>query len=623
MVPEQNNPEYVLENTKYFYTGGLEKFDKKLDAFLSDIDQYKNDNIDIERLRSSFGEVRLTFKKIEFLLDYLDPESVYYHMNGAPLPKLEKNVPEINVLDPSGLQTIDEIIYADELDLEEIAALSNQLDIQYDNIIKYQKTIKLQHRYLIESLRYGIVRIYTLGLTGFDTPGSANGIAEAISSIDGMMIVLHNYKSLGQGSNDGLYDQIIDDYAQFKKYLHAHDDFDTLDRYEILIKFVNPIYENLLLFQKSMNIELKSEVDPTLSPHNYMSTNLFDTDFYDLSYFTKVPKKDLSNQKKISLGETLFYDPILSKDLDLSCASCHEPSKAFTDGLPKSKTNEAGVSTQRNSPTLINSALYNGYFLDMRETSLERQVKHVVMDKHEFNIDFIQLADRLKQSKEYRSLFDEAYGTEDKYQISSWSISNALACYVASLTSFDSEFDQYVRDEVEEIPVEIRNGYNLFMGKASCGTCHFAPAFNGTVPPFYKDSESEVLGVLTTYDTLNPMLDNDPGRINNGITQESAPHFHRSFKTVTVRNAEVTAPYMHNGGIETMEDLMDFYNKGGGAGMGIEVPHQTLPDAALDLSPSEITDIIAFINSLTDYEQFVKEKPALPAFENEAWNSRK
>ena len=247
----------------------------------------------------------------------------------------------------------------------------------------------------------------------------------------------------------------------------------------------------------------------------------------------------------------------------------------------------------------------------------------MVYDKKEFNIDFLDLADRLKESEEYMQLFKEAYGDRDKYVISSWSISNALAAYVASLNSWNSPFDQYARGETNDYPESAQRGFNLFMGKAACGTCHFAPTFNGTVPPKYRESESEVLGVPTTPDTTNVSLDPDMGRMVNGRVRDKLAHFAFSFKTTTVRNVALTAPYMHNGVYETLDQVVDFYNRGGGAGMGIDLPHQTLPFDKLSLNKQEMKDIVSFMETLTDTTGMTSVPTILPKFAaRPEWNKR-
>lgn len=544
-----------LDNIRSQYHKNLEKTDRAIAQLHQLARDVKSGTATISQLQNQLKTTRLQFKTVEFLLDYFDPYLVSKSINGAPLPKLEPHVPEVNVIQPNGLQTLDELIFSDNPteELEEIIQLTTKLKKVFTNAKAYQFRKPLQHRYVFEALRYGIIRVFTLGLTGFDTPSSGNAIPEAIAAMKAMSITLTAYENTSPEINSIELEELLTLHQNSINYLLKHSDFDTFDRFYFLTNFVNPIYATLYDYQKRLNVEFSEEVDPTLSAHNYHSKNLFDGQFLNRSFYTQVAESDLADTKKIALGKLLFFDPILSKKVNMSCASCHHPEKAFTDRLAKSKGNITGKFTKRNAPSLVNAAFSTRYFWDLREYDLERQIKHVVHDSLEFNIDFLELAERLKGSATYLNFFKQAYGNRDKYGISTWSISNALAAYVSSLSSFNSQFDQYVKNPQKEISPAIRNGFNIFMGKAACGTCHFAPVFNGTVPPFYQDSESEILGVLAKYDTLSPVLDTDIGRLGNGLPGEEAEHFWRSFKTVTIRNVALTAPYMHNGAFTTLE----------------------------------------------------------------------
>jgi len=137
-------------------------------------------------------------------------------------------------------------------------------------------------------------------------------------------------------------------------------------------------------------------------------------------------------------------------------------------------------------------------------------------------------------------------------------------------------------------------GMNLFMGKALCATCHFMPLTNGTVPPFFSETEKEVIGVPKT--AANKKLDDDTGF----YFMYEEPIQKGMFKTPTVRNVAITAPYMHNGVYENLEQVVDFYNQGGGAGLGFDLPHQTLPFDNLKLTKEEEQALVAFMKTLTD-----------------------
>ena len=614
----------VLALQQEEYLENLMLVGRNIDSLHQHAAKFLNNEIGVERLKQQVTKTRLSYKTVEYLLEHLDPALVNTFINGAPLPKLEPHVPEVTVIPPKGMQTIDELVFLDaDQNKEKIVALAKELQTNWQNVLVYQSGRKLQHRYLIEGARYGVIRIFTLGLTGFDTPGSGNALDEALVSLSTLLMMFENYNQLAKNDSKEVLQSIKQKLELGIEKLKLSDDFEQLDRLGFLMQVINPLYQLIYDFQKTMGIEFGKEVDPTLSAHNYDNREIFDASFFNNSFYTGIASSDLEDDKKIDLGRLLFFDPVLSKDLSMSCASCHRPDKGFADGLSRSITNRPNVFTARSSPSLLNSAIYGRYFWDMREYDLERQIKHVVHNEIEFNIDFLDLVDRLKESSEYRDRFNEAYGGRDKYVISTWSISNALAAYINSLTSFNSPIDKYIRGDISELEEEVKNGFNVFMGKAACGTCHFAPAFNGTVPPYYQDSESEVLGVPVTFDTVNPVLDQDPGRLANGLPEEQAPHFHRSFKTVTVRNAGITAPFMHNGGMATLEDVVEFYNRGGGSGMGLDVPHQTLPETKLDLTKEEISDLVKFMQALTDTSGLTQRPQVFPKFENRAeWDNR-
>jgi cytochrome c peroxidase len=605
------------------YVTDLGHVGDEIDKLVIVSNSYLEGEEQIEAVQSQVLQTRLSFKRVEFLLDYFDSDLVGKFINGAPLPKVEPNVPEIVVLEPKGLQTLDELAFLAPEEADQIAKLAGELQATWKKTQTYQGGQNFEHRYLLEAIRYGILRIFTLGLTGFDTPGSGNAMAESLAAWERIGDYLSLYAKIVSDESASILESLEIKMKEGRRLLRSNQDFDTFDRATFLREVTQPLYQDLLGFHKRSGVELRHEVDPTLYAHNYESSDIFSEDFLNSGFYTQVAQSDLEDPKKIELGKYLFFDPIMSRELTMSCASCHHPDKAFTDGEALSRANRSEATTRRNSMTLVNAVYYGQYFWDMREYDLERQIKHVVHDNLEFDLDFLEIADRLKESEEYTELFREAYGDRDKYGISSWSISNSLAAYINSLQGFNSPFDQYVRSEIEEISAEVIAGFNLFMGKAACGTCHFAPAFNGTVPPYYQDSESEVLGVTVSFDTINPQLDQDPGRIANGLPRDAADHLLRSMKTVTIRNAALTGPYMHNGGFSTLEEVVHFYNKGGGAGLGLDVPYQTLPPDHLGLTNTEVGQLVAFMDALTDTTGMSSVPTRLPEFNaGSAWAKR-
>ena len=326
--------------------------------------------------------------------------------------------------------------------------------------------------------------------------------------------------------------------------------------------------------------------------------NIFDEDFLNPSAYSRiVSTPNFSKQSK--LGKLLFYDPIMSKDFTKTCATCHNPKLAFTDGMKVMLEDQPSSQSNRNTPTLINSIYSKQYFHDMRASKPDLQVDHVVYNDEEFNIDYSELINRLTSNEAYSDLFSEAF-SDNKQPITRYTITTSITQYMTSLSGFDSPFDRYMRDETADLDGDVIKGFNLFMGKGACGSCHFSPTFSGLVPPGFEESESEILGILATNDFDRPILDQDPGRMQNGNLKEASEIYHRSFKTPTVRNVSLTAPYMHNGVHTTLEEVLTFYNNGGGQGMGLNVPYQTLPPDSLGLTTTEQNQIIRFMESLID-----------------------
>lgn len=607
--------DYSESNTKiaehYFanfsaFTEEVEKLDLKA----------KKTNFDdqIPDLQQQLTKTRDTYKKIEFIFDYFETVQNYFHVNGGPLPKLNKEIAFSEMIPPNGLQTLDELIFSDT-PLEEIEAIRTTTA----DLVKAIKHIAISHEgnrisylHVMEAVRSGLIRVFTLGVTGFDTPGSGNALSESNTSMRAMQNLLSQLELKEDPQAIKSYEKIEALFAKSHQQFEAQSDFDTFDRMQFLLDVINPLYKELLELQNQLigpNKRHKTHAQ------NYQAANLFEEDFLSRDFYSLLSYNPLNNQDAIDLGKLLFFDPVMSADLKMSCSSCHNPDKAFTDGLPKSETRQSGVYTLRNSPTLIDAGYASKYFWDLREINLERQVAHVVNDRKEFNIDFNLITRRLAQSPEYVKRFDKAYGDIGKKTINRRSVSNAIAAYVNSLTSFNSPFDKYVRGEKKRYSAAAKKGFNLFMGKAACATCHFPPAFNGLVPPFYEETESEVLGITVGMDSLNPILDADTGRQSNGIKNEDRAPYYQSFKTVTVRNSELTAPYMHNGSFKTLEEVMEFYDHGGGAGLGLPVENQTLAPDRLMLTTKEKSFIISFLKTLSDTSGLTTVPVHLPIIE--------
>lgn len=310
----------------------------------------------------------------------------------------------------------------------------------------------------------------------------------------------------------------------------------------------------------------------------------------------------------MTLGRALFFETALSDDGRVSCASCHDPALAFTDGRARSAS-RSGARTLRNAPTIINAGLQVGSFYDLRTTYLEDQIADVLRNPEEMHGSIDDAGVRLSGSATYRDRFSRAFPDDRDSAPNGPNIRRALAAYLRSTQALNSRVDRAMRGDTSALAADERQGLTLFMGKAKCGTCHFAPLFNGTVPPAYQESEVEVIGVPDRAVVRRARIDPDSGRF--AVTR-SAPHLH-AFKTPSVRNVALTAPYMHNGVYRTLDEVVDFYNRGGGAGIGIQLENQTLPPEPLHLTVRERRALVRFMEALTDTSN-VSASPEVRAY---------
>ena len=592
------------------YHANIQIFDQSINNYLSiSLDSSSTQ----EQITLAHHHCRNQYKKIDYLLQIFEHDFIKKHLNGPPLQRLENKGQENNVSDPEGLQLLDELVYADSLDNSTIALKVNEMLKWFNQIVFYEQKRKFSDDQIIVAMRSKLVQILALGITGFDTPGSLNGLEESKVSLIQMSKDFQQYHNAVTPQTSGIFESIIHQFDGCSAFLDTNTDFDSFDRLEFIKSHLDPLYRDLLEFHKSMQFYMVNDEARQFRSVNYLASGMFDEDFLNPYFYTYLKESEI-NEAMLALGEMLFYEPRLSGNNAISCASCHPPTNAFNDGLPKSLTNMDSVFGERNTPTLWNAIYADRFFHDMRSDDPMDQIFHVLDNPVEFATSFEEIIEKLNESDEYKELFKRAYPnfSDDAKLIQNRTISNAIISYYLPLKTFNSPFDQYVRGESEHIGVEVKDGFNLFMGKASCGTCHFAPIFSGLIPPDYHENESEIIGV--PLDISEQIIDSDIGRIVNKWKIEKVKMLSHSFKTGNIRNIELTGPYMHNGVYEELEDVIEFYNKGGGAGIGYEVPNQTLSSDSLGLTEYDKTSLIAFLESLTDTSYSISIPEYLPAF---------
>lgn len=563
-------------------------YDSQLDSMLRCLHLFRNaqgTNAPAATLKKKFLDCRNAYKKIEFFTDVFSPYKAR-QINGPDLLKIDADAPADSIK-PHGLQTIEAILYSDESDRQRV---SEETTLLIQNISQLRndpdRIYYFSNDRIWEALQLGTFRIISLGITGFDAPLSNHSLPEARSTLSSIRSVIKLYKKEIPGA---LYKEGDSLFTKADIYLQLNNNFNRFDRLTFIRSHLNKISAWITICARQAGYINDKQLTP-LTPD---APHLFAANIMNLSFFSPNERYQLTPDR-IALGKRLFFDTRLSGNGKRSCASCHQPEKAFTDGLQKPTDLSGNKTLMRNTPTLLNAAFQKNQFYDSRALTLETQLSAVVHDADEMNGSLSQQVEKLTANKEYAALFRQAY-PENIESINEYNIANAISCYTRSLISLNSRFDRYMRRQTDSFTASEKNGFNLFMGKAKCGTCHYAPVFNGLIPPLYQESESEILAVPATDDSVST-LDTDPGK--GGFTKVSL-HKH-AFKTPTVRNIALTAPYMHNGVFKTLESLMRFYNDGGGTGRGIQLSTQTLPRDKLGLTKKEMNDVITFLHALTD-----------------------
>ncbi|MBV6399972.1 MAG: hypothetical protein CNIPEHKO_00253 [Anaerolineales bacterium] len=296
-----------------------------------------------------------------------------------------------------------------------------------------------------------------------------------------------------------------------------------------------------------------------------------------------------TSPEKTKLGRLLFFDPILSKNQDMSCATCHNPSLGFSDGLQTAKGSD-GSSLPRNTPTLWNAGYSTKLFWDGRADSLEAQMSVPLHAENEMAGSDAETVARLMKIPEYVELFNKAFGNN---AITVENAQTAIASFERTLVSNNSPFDKYAAGQFDALTSQQRRGLNLFRSAATrCFECHAAPTFGSD--DFFVTGSPDLEG-----------FPHDEGRAAIASDGQDG-----AFKAPTLRNVALTGPYMHNGAFATLDDVLWFYEKGGGSQYGLEVDRHILP---IELSAQEHEDLVAFLYALTDESAMPEVPTSVPS----------
>ncbi|MEP6618845.1 MAG: cytochrome c peroxidase [bacterium] len=567
------------------------------------------DDRDIAHARTAFRTARAAYKHQEALLAYYSPSTVSI-LNG-PVQDDDEG-PAQPLGEVAAFQRIEARLFvgASFADSDRIAAHRNVSTMReavthFRALTGFLVIIEPQ---VLDALRAELARVSTLSLAGVDSDDSGDAVVESAAAVEGMVSVARvASKVTGTKASSERWTTLIHALAATVARLRVDTNATTMDRLDFLANAAEPAGRAMLHVREEMgpmDIGLRLVWRSTAS--TVFQRNAFDPTAYAPDFALH------ATDAAVRLGERLFNDPLLSGPRTRSCASCHIPQLAFTDGVARHAAMGAGsAQVARNTPTLLNVALHPTFFADGRAANLEDQIGAVLASPTEMASSPELAARRLSADSTYRAAFAMLIPSQKAGEIAQTSVRAVIATYVRSLVKLDSRFDAAVRGNGKAFSPKERHGFTIFMGKARCGTCHFAPLFSGVLPPMFTTSEPEIIGVPTRADTMRAVIDKDPGRA--GI--DNIPQHLHAFKVPTLRNVARTAPYMHNGTYASLEQVVDFYNRGGGAGVGARVPAQTLSTRPLHLSAIEQQDLVAFLRSLTDstFEQIPQSLRANPA----------
>lgn len=293
------------------------------------------------------------------------------------------------------------------------------------------------------------------------------------------------------------------------------------------------------------------------------------------------PEDNAFSEARWKLGKKLFFDPVLSKNKDVSCSSCHHPNLGFSDSLSTSPGTLQRPGT-RNSPSLANVAFQPYYLREGSVPTLEMQVLVPIQEHNEFDHNIVDIADSLNQIALYVQMSQEAYNrTPDAFVIT-----RALACFQRTLVSGNSKYDLFLRGKETLSESELRGKEIFFSSRSQCSSCH--GGFN------FTSYEIENNGLYLNFADIGrarfTFLDSDIGK----------------FKIPSLRNVEFTAPYMHDGSLQNLDEVIEHYSRGGKGH-----PNQSSKVTALHFSEQEKADLIAFLKSLSDMHFLTN-----PAFRN-------
>lgn len=601
----QNLSSFKMEQEKLF--------DLIENSAVLDSNSKKSINLQIEKNR-------IQLKKIDFWLRYFEPNA-YKKING-PLPvewetevfeKYEKPYKR----EGAGLTVAE--IYLNGADLEKSLLLeyirSSIIATETYETDGITKNLKSPDAFFLCNRLY-LLNLATIYSTGFECPNTKKIIPELEQMLADVNQIYAAYnQSFSEKTLDSNYQELYNQTINFVK--NQPKDYTQFDHFTFIKDYINPLFKLNQQFILNYQVLSKSNLDYTLNDNAF---SIFDKSVFfaqnQNGIYSRI--KDPMVLKEIdSIGKLLFYDPILSGNNLRSCVSCHKSDDYFTNTTLKTAIQyDEKTSLTRNTPSLINAPYNHLIMTDGKLLSLQEQAKTVITNPIEMGSHEEAALAKILSCPTYKKAFKKfAKYTPAQKKISLEHVFSALTTYYSKFSQYYAPFDDAMNKNKTLQSDEIK-GFNLFMSKAQCATCHFLPTFSGIKPPFIGN-EFEVIGVPS--DTTIVQLDRDKGRYDVNPAAETL----NAFRTSTIRNTEKTKPYMHNGVFKTLEEVINFYNRGAGIGHQLVVPNQTATSDSLYLSQVEKKQLISFIKSLNENITFEKAPLYLPKSKIKILNARK
>ncbi len=572
-----------------------------------------------EKIIADIHQCRIRLKKADFWIRYLEP-TVYKKING-PLPvewetevfeKFEKPYRR----EGAGLTLAEQYLEEDFISKDVLinllseSASSSKVYLQ-DSITRFLTS----HHHFFLANRLFLLNLAAIYTSGFECPNSDRVIPELRTMIS---YVLEIYKKYNQEFQKHPLDKdYLDLFNSMLFFVNNQSEYPALfNHYKFIKDYVNILFSKNQKFIREYKIQTENYNDFSL---NNKASSIFDKNLFtgqDIKgVYRSITDEFILDEIK-SLGRLLFYDPLLSGNNLRSCASCHKPTEFFADttvstALQFDKINRL----TRNTPSLINSEFNHLLMMDGKHYNFPHQMSDVITNPIELNSQEDMLLKKILSCSDYKKSLKKFSKLSTNKKLGIEHITSALSIYFNSFNYYYSPFDNAMNNNAELEPLAIE-GFNIFMNRAQCATCHFVPHFNGVKPP-YIGSEFEVIGVPA--DSVASALSPDKGRFLINPSEETL----NAFRTGTLRNISQTKPYMHNGVFHTLEQLIDFYDVGGGKGKGLNVENQTLSPDSLKLNPEEKKALIIFMNSLSEYIPFEPPPLSLPMSSKKELNFRK